>query len=298
MKSRKSITVMVILIAIFSLAACLAGLLSKGGPGEYEFRSITGELVKIYGIGLYRNDSVSIAAQGKASDLITLILGIPVLIASLHFALKGSFRARLVLAGTLGYFLYTYVSYTFYWNYNPFFIVYTMLMGLSLFAFIMTMMTFDVEGMAARFRKGMPVKPLGGFQIFIAVAIGMLWLGKLAPSVFGGAVPEGLEHYTTMVIQGMDLAVVVPASILSGILLIRRKPMGYLLFSVMIIKGFTMLTAISAMMVNMALSSVTMSPVEVAMFPMFTLLALVCLIILLRSTVEEDRKEARDVLVS
>jgi len=298
MKFNKIITVLVILIAFLSLASSLAGLLSTGGTGEYEFRSITGEVVKIYGQGLYRNDSVSIAAQGKASDLITLILGIPVLLASLYLTLKESFRARLVLTGTLGYFLYTYISYTFYWNYNPFFIVYTMLMGLSLFTFIFSMISFDVESMDKSFRKEMPVNYLGGFQIFIAIAIGMLWLGKLAPTVIHGAVPVGLEHYTTMVIQGIDLAIVVPASILSGILLMKRRPVGYLLFSVMMIKEFTMLTSISAMMVNMAMSGVVMSPVEIVMFPFFTLLSLICLILLLRNTLGETKAKNGHLFVS
>ena len=171
-------------------------------------------------------------------------------------------------------------------------------MGLSLFAFIFAMMSFDVESMDKSFRKEMPVNYLGGFQIFIAIAIGMLWLGKLAPTVIQGTVPVGLEHYTTMVIQGIDLAIVVPASILSGILLIKRRPVGYLLFSVMIIKEFTMLTSISAMMVNMAMSGVVMSPVEIVMFPFFTLLSLICLILLLRNTLGETKAKSGQLFVS
>ena len=82
----------------------------------------------------------------------------------------------------------------------------------------------------------------------------------------------------------MDLGIVVPAEILSGILLIKRKPFGYLLSPVLIIKGIAMLTCISAMMINMALNSVNMSIGEIVIFPMFSLLAVLCLIILLKNT--------------
>lgn len=176
------------------------------------------------------------------------------------------------------------MSYTFLWMYNSFFIIYVFLMSLSLFTFVLAMMSFNIESITSQFNKKLPVKFLGGFQIFIAFAIGMLWLGKIAQSVFEGKVPAGLEHYTTLVIQGMDLGIVVPAAFLSGILLIKKKPFGYLLSSVIIIKSITMLSAISAMILNQALNNVEMNIVEVLIFPFFNLLAIACLIILLKNS--------------
>ena len=189
-----------------------------------------------------------------------------------------------MLTGTLGYFLYTYISYTFLWMYNPFFIVYVVLMSLNLYAFIICIMSFDIEKMPAMFNKNLPVKILGVFQIFIGFVIGMMWLGKIAPSIFGEATPVGLEHYTTLVIQGLDLGIVVPTAVLSGILIIKRKPFGYLLSSVVITKGVTMLTCISAMIINMALNGLDMSWVEILVFPLFNLLAIICLITLMINT--------------
>ena len=289
MKFKKSISILVLCIVILASTACSFGLLSKGGTKEYEYKTINNEIVMINGSGLYKNDSVSVVAQGQASDFVTLVMGIPLLLVSIYFTRKGSFRGKLILTGTLGYFLYTYMSCTFLWMYNKFFIIYVMLMSLSLFAFILAMMSFDIENIAQNFKKQLPVKFLGGFQIFLAFAIGMLWLGKITPSIFKGTVPVGLEHYTTLVIQGMDLGIVVPAAMLSGILLIKRKPFGYLLSSVLIIKGITMLTCISAMIINSALNNVKMGLIEIAIFPMFNILALICLIILLKNTIEKPK---------
>lgn len=286
MKYRKTVSILVICIVLFSLISCMAGLFSIGGVGVHEFKTINNEVVKIYGSGIYKNDSVAIAAQGKASDFVTIVMGIPLLAVSLYFACKGSFRGRILLTGTLGYFLYTYMSYTFLWMYNRLFIIYVLLMSLSLYAFILCMMSFDMENIKSYFHKKLPVKFLGGFQIFIAFTIGMLWLGKLAPSIFQGKVPVGLEQYTTLVIQGMDLGIVVPAAFLSGILLIKRKPFGYLLSSVIIIKGITMLSSISAMIINQALNSVSMGAAEVIIFPFFNIIAIICLVILLKNIEE------------
>jgi hypothetical protein len=284
MKFRRSISVLIVCIVILALTSCLFGLFSRGGIGEHEYKTINNEIVKINGLGLYKNDSIDVAAQGKASDLVTLVMGIPLLLTSLYFTRKGSFRGRLILTGTLGYFLYTFMSYTFLWMYNKFFIIYVLLMSLSLFAFILSMMSFDIENITSNFKKQLPVKFLGGFQIFLAFAVGMLWLGKIAPSIFKGAVPVGLEQYTTLVIQGMDLGIVVPTAILSGILLIKRKPFGYLLSSVLIIKFITMLTCMSAMIINQALNNVKMGTAEIIIFPLFNLLVIIPLIILLKNT--------------
>ncbi|KPU45841.1 hypothetical protein OXPF_05660 [Oxobacter pfennigii] len=290
MKHKKSISVLVILIILLSTIACAAGLFWSGEATEKEFQAITGERVKVLGEGLYKNDSLSVASQGKASDFITLFLAIPLMSISLTAAIRGSFRGRLFLSGTLGYFLYTYMSYTFLWTYNRFFIVYVFLMSLSFFAFILCLTGFDIQNMPSMFKKKLPVKILGGFQLFIAFMIGILWLSKIAPSILNDAVPAGLEHYTTLVIQGMDLGFVVPTAALSGILLIKRRPLGYLLSSIIILKGITMLTAISAMIVNMSLNGVEINSIEAVIFPVFNVLAVICLVILIKNT--EKKAEA------
>lgn len=284
MKTKRYITVLVSLIVVLSTIACLAGLLSKGGPGEYEFKSINNEIVKIYGYGLYKDNSISIAAQGIASDFVTLVMGVPLLIFALYFSLKESFKGKILLTGTLGYFLYTYMSYTFLWMYNKFFIIYVILMSASLYAFILSIISFNIENIKKNFTEKLPVKFLGGYQIFVGVIIGMLWLGKIAPSWIENKIPAGLEHYTTLVIQGMDLGIIVPTAILSGIFLIKRKPIGFLLSSVIIIKGITMLTSISAMIINQAFKGVKMSMAEVFIFPLFNLVSIICLVLLLKNT--------------
>jgi len=286
-KYKTIINVLVLCIIILAIIACLFGLFSSGGNGQYEFKSINNETVKIYGSGIYKNDSISGVAQAKASDFVTLVLGIPLLIASLYLTNKGSFRGKLMLTGTLGYFLYTYMSYTFLLTYNPLFIAYVVIMSLCLYAFILSFMSFEIEKVPIMFSERLPTKFLGGFQILVGFSLCLMWFGRIAPSIFDGSIPSGLENYTTLVIQGMDLGIIMPAAFLSGILIIKRKPFGYLLSSVIIIKGVTMLTCISAMIINMELKGVDMSLAEILVFPILNLFAIICLILLLKNTSKE-----------
>ncbi|NLM18792.1 MAG: hypothetical protein GX217_02060, partial [Clostridiaceae bacterium] len=127
MKYKKPISLLIGCIVVLSLVASLVGIFSNAGPGVYEIVSFRGETIEIYGKGLYNYDSVSVAAQGIAQDIVTIVLGVPLLVVSLFLALRGSLKGRLLLTGTLGYFLYTYISYVFLWMYNPMFILYVIL---------------------------------------------------------------------------------------------------------------------------------------------------------------------------
>ena len=263
---KKKEVVLTLIVLILSGIAALIGLLSSTGAHPFSFTSITGEIVTIYGNGLYQRDSIQIVAQGLASDLITLALAIPVTLIALYFSVKKSFKGSLVLTGMLGYFLYTYTSYVFLWNYNRLFIVYVMIMSLSFFAFVLRMVSFDLSTVKNHFTDRLNIKTIAGFQLFVTVMIGLLWLSKLTPTWFGTLAPFGLEHYTTLVIQALDLGFVLPVAVISAIMLIRRQAMGYLLSSVVLVKDIALLTSITAMSINMMMQGVQTSVVEVGIF--------------------------------
>lgn len=285
MKNQNVIIGLVILIVIFSALSSAVGVLTQQ-PGELTHATtVHGESIELYGKGIYKLDSVSLAAQGIANDIMVLVMGIPLLIFSCYLSVKGSFKGKLLLTGTLAFFLYTYMSYTFLWMYNALFSVYVILMSASFFAFLFMMMSFHVGTMKAHFSEKLPVKWIGGFQIFVAVSIGLLWSGKIADGFQKGGIPVGLEHYTSLVVQGMDLAFVVPCAFMSGVLLIRRNNWGYLLSSVILLKGITMLTALSAMIISMALHDVKLGIIELIMFPAFNLIAIIALIVLLKNII-------------
>ncbi|MFV0394566.1 MAG: hypothetical protein ACK5LC_09245 [Coprobacillaceae bacterium] len=99
----------------------------------------------------------------------------------------------------------------------------------------------------------------------------MMWLGRIIPTIPSG-IPEGLEHYTTLPIQALDLGIIVPSSIVSGVLLLKKNRLGYLLAPILVIKGITMLLAIDAMIVSMLMSGVSVAVIEIIIFPLLTLI--------------------------
>ncbi|OMF96808.1 hypothetical protein BK146_13920 [Paenibacillus sp. FSL R7-0333] len=223
---------------------------------------------------------MSAAAQAIAQDGVTLFAGVPLLLISLLLSLSRRIRGRLLLAGTLGYFTYTYASYSFLAMYNPLFLVYVMLFSAGLYAFILVFRSLERDGIS--FNSKLPARSIGFILLMIAFLIIMLWLGRIAGGWRNGTAPDLLEHYTTLVIQALDLAVLLPLMVLTGALLVRRQSYGYLLAPVVLVKAATLLTSISSMMIGMLRAGVHVSMVELTLFPIFNLAVIGCLILVLR----------------
>jgi hypothetical protein len=271
-------------IGILALVAALAGLWPDEGQ-PYTLTNFRGEEVTINARGLYHWDTVSSAAQMQANDLVTLLLGLPLLAMSLWLTLRGSLRGRLLLTGTLGFILYTYATMCFGAAYNKLFLVYVALFSLSLFAFILSMISFDLEALPAHFSEKLPRRGIAALLFFTAAFLLLAWLGRIAPTLLGDQIPA-LENVTSMFIQAMDLGLVVPLCALAGILLLRGSAWGYLLASVGLIKFLTMGIAVSLMSLNMARVGVPISAVELFVFPAIAL-ANVAMVVLLIKNVRE-----------
>lgn len=282
MKYQAALKWMLPLIGILALFTAGIGLFYQT-PGEaYPLTSFRGEAVTINGRGLYYYDTVSSAAQMQANDLIALLVGLPLLAVSTWLALRGSLRGRLLLTGTLGFFLYTYMSMSMLTAYNALFLVYVALFTLSLYAFILCMLSFDLADLPRHFSPNLPHGWIAGVLFAIGGFLFLAWMGKIVPPLMQNQLPP-LENTTTLVIQAMDLALIAPLAILAGILLLRRSAWGYLLASVAVLKGLTMALAVSTMGINMALKGVPEGLGMLVPFLVLTLLNLVMAVLLLRN---------------
>lgn len=274
MKSSKSIIWLSGLICLLALVATGVGLFWQNGGSSFNFTTLHGQVVQMYGQGLYRFDTVASAAQEKSQDVVTLVLGIPLLIISLLLYRRGSLRGHLLLTGTLGYFLYTYASMAFYTAYNPFFLIYIALFSASLFAFVLAITSIDLQTLSQHFSPHLPRRGIAVYLFLIGFFLLMMWLGLLVPPLLQGKVPQGLESTTTMVIQVLDLGIIVPAACLAGALLLRRAPLGYLLASIIVIKSLTLGAAVSAMVIGQLLAGMQLSIVSIVGFPLLTLIGI------------------------
>lgn len=270
------------LISILAAIAACFGIFTNDGPGPSEYTTVRGETIELYGQGVYKHMSSDVAIQGIAQDYVTLFIAIPLLIISFAGFRKGTIWAKYILTGTTGYLLVTYLFYTAMGMYNYMFLVWVTLLGLTFFTFLRLILSFNFAASSGELSEKAPHKFAGGFLMFNSIIIALLWLSILLPPLIDGTLyPKELDHYTTLIVQGFDLGLLLPASFISGLLLYRRKPSGLVLGTVYL--GFLslLMTALCAKIAAMAIQGVNVIP-AVFVIPAITLVTIFALLRMLK----------------
>lgn len=287
MKSTNILIRLALIIIPLALVAAGVGVFWQGSGASYPFKTLRGETVMIRGHGLYAYDTVNASSQEVGQDVVTLILGIPLLIAGIVLTRKGSLRGRLLLTGALGYFLYTYGAMSFLTAFNPLYLVYVTLFSLSLFGFVLALSGLNPNEVLRHVSGKFPRRAIATYFIVVAAFLSLAWLGLVGPPSFTGNPPAGLESAITMVIQTLDLGVIVPTSLITAILLIQKRPWGYTLASVVLLKILTMGAALIAMIINQMLDKVAIDPVTSIIFALISISGIALAIAALRNIRDE-----------
>lgn len=254
------ISTLILCIAVLAAIASAGGIFLEGGKGPYPYETIRGKTIAISGEGLYRDMSADVAIQGIAQDYITLFLAVPLLFVFLVLAGRWGIRGRLLLAGLTGYFMVTYIFYLSMGMYNEFFLIYVGLASCSFFAFYLQIQSLIKSGCHNWYSDNQPAFP-GWFLMVNAVAIGLMWLSVVVPPLIDGSLyPAGIDHYTTMIVQGFDLSILLPASFVAGWLFVKRESAGYLWSPVYLVFLSFLMTALTSKIIGMNLTGVETRP--------------------------------------
>jgi hypothetical protein len=129
----------------------------------------------------------------------------------------------------LGWFLYLYASLALGSAYNELFLVYVALACWALFAMALVVRSVDLSQLDEDTLRRLPLRSLSVLLLVSAALTAFVWLEPVVSAALAGRPPALLLHSTTLVTEALDLAVVAPAAVLAGILLLRRRAEGLLI---------------------------------------------------------------------
>lgn len=138
--------------------------------------TVIAALVDLFVPGFYR-DAPALVPQLHGQDLVTLVLAVPALAASVYYGVCGSLRGYVVWLDVVGYLIYTYASYAFMTTFNKLYLVYVALLGLALYTFVSGMVHFDATALWRTVGER-SVRPYVAFQLLVALMITFLWLAR------------------------------------------------------------------------------------------------------------------------
>lgn len=260
---RRGQTILCLAIALAVSAVAAAGVFLRGDGSTAEAVSIRGETFRYALTGIYRYNAERVVAEGIGWDAVTLFVVLPAFLIGLPFLYRGSLKGRLFVLGMLAYFLYQYLEYSLFWAYGPLFLPFVAIYAASALAIVwIAAGSPDFKDLVM---PSFPRKGMAGLCFAMSALLVLMWFGRIFSSM-GGNVQGVLYGTTTLVVQSLDLGLLVPLMVLTGVLVLKRRSAGYVLSSVFIVKAVAMSAAIIAMLVSAWMTEGTFEAVPAAIF--------------------------------
>lgn len=206
--------------------------------------AIAGSLISLSNESIYAELTPAFLPQALAQDIANLALVAPVWLVAAALALRGSLHAYLLWLGVLAFTVYNYVIYTFSIPFGPLLPLWVAVWGISLYALIGGVATADREAVRSSFTGRGAVFVTAWTLVVTALLFALLWLSEDIPALLANTRPQSVADMAlpTNPVHILDLGFFLPGAIATGVLLLRREPLGYVLAPALLV--FLILTGI------------------------------------------------------
>lgn len=179
---------------------------------------------------IYSSETANWRVQALAQDIFDGLILAPMIIASAYFSFKKKIWAFPVWIGSLFYSIYTYSIYAFTINFGLLFPVYVLILGFSFYLLLFTLITADVAQLKNKFKPSRIRNLLAIFLIFFGGFFYLVWGSEIIQALMNNEIPASIIEtgLITNPVHVLDMAFLLPAMIISGILLKSNNKFGYL----------------------------------------------------------------------
>lgn len=176
-------------------------------------------------------------ATGTITADVVSLISIPLLGLCIWLARRGSLVARMAWVALVVYLGYAYATYAFDRLYTVFFPAYVAIFGLACMVVVSLLSRLDV-GQLAEAAREMPLRRVtAGFLVFTGLVLYVIELPIILERIPGDTLSGGTPFMV------LDMALVAPFSILTGVWLWRSQPWGAALTGIFLIKAITLMTS-------------------------------------------------------
>jgi hypothetical protein len=156
------------------------------------------------------------------TDVVDLFFGVPLLLGSLWLARRGRLLGLLFWPGALLYVLYNFLVYVFGMPINGMYLLYLTLAVASAYALIGLVASIDGAAVQQRLAGAVPERAAGGALAGLGILFFLRVVGIVAGALFNRT-PVAAAELSVMISDFF----ITPAWVIGGVLLWRRKPLGY-----------------------------------------------------------------------
>lgn len=222
---------------------------------------------------IYSNEQPVWQVQCFGQDTIDALLIVPCLIISSLLLRSGHFLGRLMWPGTVLYLIYTFVIYCFNVRFNSFFIGYCLILGLCIYSLLLFLYAEVRKTDRPDEQHSWAFRITAIYFCITGALFYFVWLSDITPAIRAHTIPSGIlkAGLATNPVHVIDLSVILPLFIITGILLWHKKQAGYLLSAPLLF--FTILMDLTIIYLNVIMGN------SIVLICIFTALSLVSLIL-------------------
>jgi len=186
--------------------------------------------------GFYSKETSNWQTQSTWQDKIDLFLVLPCLLITSILAYRNNKAATSIWGGVVLYLTYTFVLYCFDIHFNKLFVAYCLCLGLSFYSFIYFLFTKHAETGNRNIENKSLNRIIGIYFIVVSVIFYFLWLAEIIPSIINNTQPQSLIEtgLFTNGVHVIDLAVFLPGVFITGVFLLQRRSLGFMLTPAML----------------------------------------------------------------
>lgn len=227
MNKKKDIWAIVTMICM--CVTSISGIISMKFNYAHDFINQYGHNVKIFGYGIYANDSYFKAPISIGTDFCILLVMLPLFLYTyLQYRKKADTISELKLISVYAVAFYYAASIAFGVTYNQIFLVYVLLFTCSLF------------GMFSHIKKVYVTQKINvtkGLQVFLVIsgiALIVAWLPDIISAMLKGGTLPLIGVYTTEITYVLDMGVISPMCFVCLYLLKKNDGLGVVLMAILL----------------------------------------------------------------
>ena len=188
--------------------------------------------------GLYPEEAWAVAAL-RGNDLVTLVLVVPALVAALVSVRRRPTPAAVVTWLALVFYgVYNYAYYAFGAAFSDVFLLHVAALAVSLYALVLLGTSIDAEAVSRRLRRGPAARAVAVLTALVGLALIGAWGSMSVRFAATGELPaDVMPPAAVHLVYALDLAVLAPAFVVSGVLLWRRRAWGAVLSAAVTASG-------------------------------------------------------------
>ncbi|MCJ7825167.1 MAG: hypothetical protein MUP44_09730 [Anaerolineales bacterium] len=156
------------------------------------------------------------------NDVANLLIGLPMLLASMWLTRRGKLVGLLFWPGALFFVLYNYIIYIFAMPLNVAFLLHLALVMLSVYSLVGLVASIDGKVVQQRLAHAVPERLAGG----VLAGLGLLFFLLVIGAIVNALISQTPIVETELALHTADF-LIAPAWVVCGVLLWRRKAFGY-----------------------------------------------------------------------